>query len=321
MKIENVGVIIPALNASKSIVKVLEEVPKQVRTIVVVVDGCKQGTDRAVFDSPFSTDSRVVVIVNPQNLGVGGATIKGIEYLMNDEQIDCIIKIDADGQIDPKLIPNIVEELHLMDYDLIKGNRLKSKGNSEQMPTRRLIANNLATFFFKISTGLWRVEDPANGFFAVRKKVFEFIDLEKLKKRWFFETDLLGAIAIRGGVVGNFPMKAHYGEEKSNVNISTQIVPFLYGFFQIYRRRILQKYFKDEINFGTMTLLFSISNFLFLIYFIWRSLWPEFTKNEVITSGQAAIFLFFVLNFVYGSLAFVFLDTKIHKPKTPPWRI
>jgi len=99
-----IAVVIPCYRETGHILDVLAEIGPEVMAIIVVDDACPDGTGDLVEHT--NTDSRVRVIRNALNSGVGGATIAGYrEALATDAEI--IVKIDGDGQMDPKLIPAI----------------------------------------------------------------------------------------------------------------------------------------------------------------------------------------------------------------------
>jgi hypothetical protein len=74
---------------------------------------------------------------------------------------------------------------------MVKCNRYASLDHIEQMPTVRLVGNAGLTFLVKMASGYWNNFDPANGYLAVRTCVLERLDLEKLPKRYYFESGLL----------------------------------------------------------------------------------------------------------------------------------
>jgi dolichol-phosphate mannosyltransferase len=305
-----IGVVIPAFNASTTIETVLEAIPSFVSKVIVVVDACKTGTGEALARSNFSNHSRVTVLHNVKNIGVGGSTIRGMKYALEHFQLDVIVKIDADGQIDPGLIEPVVSELVNRDLDYIKGNRLNWERLDFKMPKSRLIANNLATLFFKISTGFWNLGDPANGLFGVQVITLRKLNLDSLKKRWFFESDMLGELAVNGAKVGDFPMKPVYGDEKSNVKLLRQVFPFSFGFARIFFKRVSKQYFINEMNFGSLSILFYLTNYLGLLTFATTTLLPKLFSNVPITSGQTGILIIFLLNMFYSFTFFFFYDFR-----------
>ena len=93
-------IIIPALNESGSIADVVGEVRGELPgvDVLVVDDG---STDRT---AAVAAAAGALVAKLPYNLGVGGAMRLGYRYA-RDHDYDVAIQIDADGQHDPRYVP------------------------------------------------------------------------------------------------------------------------------------------------------------------------------------------------------------------------
>ncbi len=59
------------------------------------------------------------------------------------------------------------------------------------MPKVRIFGNAVLSLWSKISSGYWSITDPTNGFTAIHRKALSAIHLDKLRKSYFFESDLL----------------------------------------------------------------------------------------------------------------------------------
>ena len=55
---------------------------------------------------------------NPANLGYGGNHKLGYRYAI-DEGFDCVILLHGDGQFDPGMIPQFVEQYHRTSADVV----------------------------------------------------------------------------------------------------------------------------------------------------------------------------------------------------------
>src|ERR1700682_4754450 len=98
-------VVIPAFRAAGSILQVIAAIGPEIELIVVVDDCCPEGTGLAVTNR--CNDPRVVVLVHDANEGVGGAFMTGMRYAAR-RGADIIVKVDADGQMDPAPIPALL---------------------------------------------------------------------------------------------------------------------------------------------------------------------------------------------------------------------
>ena len=247
-----IGVVIPAFRASESIMKVLDGIGPEVSQIVVVDDACPERTADVVEAN--CSDDRVSVTRNPQNLGVGGATKVGYEVLLKNSEILYFVKLDADGQMDPRLIRELVAPLERIQSDYTKGNRFSRIEDLEQMPKLRLVGNSLLSLLAKFSSGYWDCTDPNNGFTAIRRGALEKFNLSRVANGWFFETDILFRLSILRAVVIDVPMAASYGSERSNLK-EWKVAPlFLRGHLRNYVKRILYKYYLLEWNIASFEL-------------------------------------------------------------------
>ena len=141
------------------------------------------------------------------NQGVGGAFLTGMRYAI-ERGADIIVKVDADGQMDPAQVPALIHPIASGQADYVKGDRFFFLTNAASMPPVRRFGNLALSFLAKISSGYWTIMDPTNGFFAIHARVAELLDDERIAKRFFFETDLLFHLGLIRAKVVEFPMRA-----------------------------------------------------------------------------------------------------------------
>lgn len=132
-----VAVVIPAFRAAGSVGGVIESIPELVRRIIVVDDACPEGTGAA---AAATGDARVEVLRHARNEGVGGAVLTGLHAALVDGA-GIVVKIDADGQMDPAEIPRLIAPLLAGEADYAKGNRWRDSPRLRLMPLRRRLGN------------------------------------------------------------------------------------------------------------------------------------------------------------------------------------
>lgn len=243
MKSTRIAVIIPAYRSKLTILDVIEQIPEFVDLIVVVDDACPESTGRHVEANV--QDQRVRVLHLQNNQGVGGATMEGFREAL-EERIDIFVKIDSDGQMNPLDITRVIAPIRSLKADYAKGNRFNSPEDLQEMPKIRVFGNAMLSLMSKFSTGYWSVNDPTNGFIAISRGALESIDLDKIRKRWFFESDLLFRLAIVRAKVIDVPIRARYGGEKSNLQISKVLGEFFLGHVVNFHKRIFYSYYIRE---------------------------------------------------------------------------
>ena len=249
----HIVVVIPAYKVEKQILHTLERIPDYIREIIVVDDASPDLTSELVIQAK-QKDARIHLIRHSVNQGVGGAMLSGFrEALKGQAQI--ILKIDGDGQMseyDPRhlLVPLIRGE-----SDYTKGNRFHDFKALQSMPVIRQIGNMGLGFLVKVATGYWDCFDPTNGFFAIRRDVLELLPLDKIDKRYFFETSMLGELYLIDALIRDVPYPAIYGDEVSNLSVKKTLFEFPPKLVVLLFRRTLIKNFLYNFNMGSIYLL------------------------------------------------------------------
>ncbi len=254
-----IAVAIPCYKVTRHVLGVIEAIGPEVDTIYAVDDACPDGSGKLI--EQHSRDPRVRVLRHSENQGVGGAVVTAYKAAIADG-MDIVVKIDGDGQMDPALLPQFVRPLLRGKADYTKGNRFFRPESVQGMPPLRLFGNAVLSFLAKLSCGYWNVMDPTNGYTAVRTCVLAELPLDKLERRYFFETDMLFRLNTVRAVVRDVPMDAVYADEKSNLKISRVLPEFLRKHSARLWRRYIYSYLVRDFNVGT---LYSISGSLLLL--------------------------------------------------------
>src|SRR3974390_3191110 len=101
-------VVLPAYRAAGSILQVVANIGPEIDLVVVVDDACPEGT--GVVVTSRCNDPRVVTLMHDTNQGVGGAFLTGMRYAIS-RGADIIVKLDADGQMDPAQVPALIQPI------------------------------------------------------------------------------------------------------------------------------------------------------------------------------------------------------------------
>lgn len=248
-----VAVVVPCYRVHDSILEVIAGVPAIVQRIYVVDDACPDGSGKFVEER--CTDPRVVVLFNPRNLGVGGAVMAGYREAILDGY-DVLVKMDGDGQMDPAALPQLVNPILRGEADYTKGNRFYDLEQIGRMPRTRILGNAVLSFLTKISSGYWDVFDPTNGYTAIHARVAAKLPLEKISRRYFFETDMLFRLNIIRAVVADVPMHARYGAETSNLRITRVLFDFGFKHVRNTFKRVFYNYFLRDLSLASVELVF-----------------------------------------------------------------
>ena len=248
-----VAVVIPCYRCKAQILSVLAGVPDTVHKIYLVDDACPERT--GTFAAERANDPRLVVLTNEVNQGVGGAVMSGYRAALADD-MEVVVKIDGDGQMDPRLVARFIQPLLNRSADYTKGNRFFNIEDVRAMPVARLIGNAGLAFLTKFSSGYWNIFDPTNGYTAIHATVLRELAFDKIDCRYFFESDLLFRLHLSRAVVLDIPMRSHYADEESNLSVVRSIPTFLWKHARNTAKRIFYEYFLRNFSAASLELLF-----------------------------------------------------------------
>lgn len=308
-----IAVVIPCYKVSKQVLSVIENIGPEVTDIICVDDACPEKSGELIKSK--ITDTRVSVITNQANQGVGGATIRGYIGAL-EKGAEIVIKLDGDGQMDPKRIKDLIEPLLLNYSDYVKGNRFFYREHLVEMPPLRIFGNLILSFITKLSTGYWNIFDPTNGFTAIRASVLKQLPLHRLSTRFFFESDLLFRLSTLRAVVHDVPMPSQYGDERSNLKVAKVIPEFLYSHLVNLLKRILYAYFLRDFNIASVELMVGIISFAFGT--IYGAIYWSHSMATGVPASAGTVMLAALPVMIGVQLFLAFLNFDIHNTPSKP---
>jgi glycosyltransferase involved in cell wall biosynthesis len=309
----SIAVVIPSFRVTEHIIDVLKNIGPEVERIYVIDDACPDKSGELVKKN--SKDPRVQVLFHETNLGVGGAVITGYKAALADN-MDVVVKVDGDGQMDPSLISTIAKPVLEGDADYSKGNRFDSLEDLFSMPKSRIFGNAILSLCSKLSSGYWNITDPTNGFTAIHRKALEAIQLDKLRKTYFFESDLLFRLSIVNAVVMDVPMKSLYGSEKSNLKIRKVIFEFPWRHTVNLHKRLFYKYYLREWSVASFELPVGIGLTIFGAWFGLARYFEASGAGQATTAGQVTLSALALILGVQLLLSFLAYDVQ-SEPRVP----
>lgn len=264
---KTIGVVIPCYKVRRHILQVVETVPSFADHIIVVDDRCPEDSGRLVEET---APEKTTVLRHDRNTGVGGAVVSGYKKAL-ELGCDLVVKIDGDGQMDPERMEELVAPLLSGAADYAKGNRFRDLAALRSMPPVRLFGNSLLSFMVKASSGYWQMMDPTNGYTAITAQTLEKLDLDRLEKRYFFESDMLIRLNLVDAVVADVSIPARYGDEESSLSIRKTLFTFPGKLFKGMVRRIFFRYFLYDFNMASVYLITGVPMVLWgLLFGGWR---------------------------------------------------
>ena len=239
-----IACVIPVYNEERHIAAVIDSIPDLVHRIVVVDDA---STDKTVDVIRQLNDPRIILVRQSINKGVGGAMITGYRTAM-ELGCDIMVKMDGDGQMDPLYLAALVKPVAAGMADYAKGARFHHLQALKKMPWGRLWGNIGLSFLLKAASGYWNILDPTNGYTALSRVALSRLPLDSLSNGFFFESDMLIALAKIRAVVVDISIPARYGSEKSHLSPMRSLVSFPWQLLKGFCSRILWQYFLLDFN-------------------------------------------------------------------------
>jgi len=217
------AIIVPAYREEEHIVEVLNSIYRYVdrNDVIVVDDGGKDGT------YTLAKGTGCHVIVQPINLGKGGALKTGCDYAF-EEGAKKIICIDSDGQHDPKHLPELIVALD--KYDVVYTYRSFNKKMPVVLRFGNRVLKRLGKFFYKVD-----IKDPQCGYRGFRGEAYQ-------KLRWTttgyaVENEIIFNMGHAGLTYTELPIETIYKDGYKGTNIIDGLTIFLNMLFWWMTRR------------------------------------------------------------------------------------
>ncbi|HEV2687891.1 MAG TPA: glycosyltransferase family 2 protein [Bryobacteraceae bacterium] len=159
-------ILIPAFNEEAAVAGVIREVHNVVPGVPVLV------TDDASSDNTFENakSAGADVLQLPYHLGLGGCVQAGYK-LAYGLGYDYVIRVDGDGQHDPKYIPALFQVLRESGSHMVIGSRFYDSNGTHTSVVR---AVGIWVFRTVLRPILGKpVRDPTSGFVGVNREALE----------------------------------------------------------------------------------------------------------------------------------------------------
>lgn len=171
----DVSIVIPTFNESENIGRLISEINEVLKAsrirgeIIVVDDHSPDGTWRIVQRMMEKCDN-VQLIIRKGERGLSSAVLRGFEKARGE--ILCVM--DADLSHPPEVIPELVKPIRLGHADMVIASRYVRGSRVEGWSLKRRLISKGATYLARCITD---VKDPMSGFFALKRRVIEGVDL------------------------------------------------------------------------------------------------------------------------------------------------
>lgn len=209
--------ILPAYNAAQTLAKTVAEIPNIFDELILVDDASSDDT------AAIAQNLGLTVIVHDKNIGYGGNQ-KTCYKVALAHGADIVVMIHPDHQYDPKLSGYFVEYIANNYFDVVLGNRIRSRQESLAggMPAYKYFSNRLLTLFENIISGQ-NLGEWHSGMRAYSRQVLEQINWQNNSDDFVFDTQMIFKIVGKGYKIAEVPVPVAYFKEASSISFKASL--------------------------------------------------------------------------------------------------
>lgn len=207
---EEIVVIVPCYNAGHRVRPVVEDVLTRVAKVYVIDDGSTDGC----IDTLDGLGAEIIRL--DVNQGKGHAMMAGYARALEDEAVQCVAVLDADGQHDPAELAGLYETFMSEEADMVIGSR---EFDGKDVPWRSRFGNKVTIAVVGWLLGQ-PIADTQSGYRLCSRRYLEEI-LPKLSGgRYEMEMEMLARAVVGGYRVTGAPIRTIYetGNPSSHFN-------------------------------------------------------------------------------------------------------
>lgn len=154
-------IIIPAYNEQANIEALIKDI-KSYNYDYLIINDCSNDKTAEILDKNNYDHLDLCV-----NAGLASVTRIGFMYAY-DNNYDCAVCVDGDGQHQPKYVHNLIKEVE-KGYDYVVGSRFI---NEKKPFSLRMLGSRIICLFIRLKTGV-QPTDPTSGMRALGRNVIE----------------------------------------------------------------------------------------------------------------------------------------------------
>lgn len=218
-------VVLPTYQEAENIRGTLERVRAAVPEahVLVVDDGSPDGT-ADIAAAAAAELGQIDLLRRTQKSGLGPAYRAGFAWGIEHGH-DVLVEMDADGQHDPAVLPQLIGALDRAEADLAIGSRYVPGGAVPGWPRNRRLLSQWGNRYIGVMLRL-PVRDATAGFRAYRTTIVEKIGLDRVRADGYgFQIEMVYEVAKAGGTIVEIPITfrdRELGVSKMSPNIVTE---------------------------------------------------------------------------------------------------
>jgi glycosyltransferase involved in cell wall biosynthesis len=214
-----VVVVMPAMNAARTLERTVEAIPRDwVDEVILVDDGSSDDTLELARSLPLH------VVWHPHNAGYG-ANQKTCYLEALQREADAVVMLHPDGQYEPELIGRMVEPILRGRADLVLGSRFAVPGMALEngMPRWKYLVNRALTAVENRIMGT-TLSEAHTGYRAYSRRLLMTVPFLRNSPDFSFDSELLMQTAYFGMRIEEVPARGRYFDEASSVGLRSGAV-------------------------------------------------------------------------------------------------
>ncbi len=212
-------VVMPAMNAARTLKSTFQAIPSEIVDEVVLVDDASSDNTVAL-----ARELPLHLVWHPHNAGYG-ANQKTcyLEALQRDA--DVVVMLHPDGQYEPELIGRMVEPILAGEADLVLGSRLAQPGMALEngMPRWKYVVNRALT---RVENRIMHTEltEAHTGYRAYSRRLLMTVPFLRNASDFSFDSEMLMQASHFGMTITEVPARGRYFAEASSVGLRSGTV-------------------------------------------------------------------------------------------------
>jgi glycosyltransferase involved in cell wall biosynthesis len=207
-------VVMPAMNAARTLELTFREIPPDWVDEVILVD------DRSTDDTVALARSLPLhVIWHPHNVGYGGNQ-KTCYLEALQRGADIVVMLHPDGQYAPEVIPSLVQPIIDGTADMVLGSRMAIPGAAREggMPRYKIVANRTLTAIENRVLGT-QLSEMHTGYRAYSRDLLMTIPFLRNALDFSFDSEVLMQASHFGFRLAEVPVRSRYFDEASSIKL------------------------------------------------------------------------------------------------------
>ena len=183
-------------SVTKAVFDVQPNIPTHQLYVIVVDDNSPDGTQEIV--KRLMAQFPNLHLITGNKVGLGDAYKRGIAFAMKKFNPDLLLQMDADGQHDPKLIPEFIKIAN-NDFSLVIGSRFIDGGETPDFSIWRKFLSIFGNWLVRNLGGVKHVKDCTSGFRCIKANLISKCDFDYLSTRGYsFQSSLVYELIRHG---------------------------------------------------------------------------------------------------------------------------